>query len=291
MMTKVTWSIGANLSPLYAAARLATRRTLADARLAQAIADPVCRVCERLEMAEIDAAIFWDQLLKAGPDNPPDQVRAMSAFLTAGGAELTADTAVAAITRALADTRLATGELYPRLEDQLPLRGRPLREQWETYGPGLLNRIAKRSHADLIPKTANLWLVHPASGGSAGVVPDERWGWIEAVLTNNVPEIPEFLRVGWMLATIGLGHSKANRLVASERLPRLAAVASVPIVLHAAADLDLVSEPAKLIDLAMRVWEVEGGNSVALRWWEQQSDASMPFAIGIKALDRMLDSA
>lgn len=109
----------------------------------------------------------------------------------------------------------AFAERLPRLAIELPLRAGPLREQWEARGPGLLRRIARLASHDtnLDPALADtrVLLVHPVCGGG---------GWsadgavvFEAMLYNDVPALPEILRLGWLLAqTLGLGDAASAQL-------------------------------------------------------------------------------
>ncbi len=289
-MSKIVWTYGSFLSPLRAAAALARDGRLADQRLQAAIAEPVNAMIDRLEMAEVEGPQFWSALLQAGYDSPADAVRVTEALTRAHCPELTVDTVAAFLQRRITDVRGAMNELYPRLEEQLPLRGRPLRDQWETCGPGLMRMVGKLSHPDLLPSRATLVLVHPAGGGGAAAVPDQRWGWIEAVLTNVVPKLPETVRVAWVLASIGIAHPDANRLVAPHRLMQVGTVASVPIALSAAAELDLIDDPLSMINTALSAWRVEADPEIVQRWWKQQLDGAVPFAVGLRALERMLET-
>jgi hypothetical protein len=214
----------------------------------------------------------------------------IQSLIQAGCPELTADSVATAIQRRLTDIRRLVLEVYPRLAEQLDLRSRPLKEQWEARGQGLMRSIGRLSHPDLIIKRAKLILVHPVVGGACGVIPEGAWGWMEAVITNVIPGIPETVRIGWLLATLGIGHYRSNRLVQFDRLPELAAIASVPIVLQAAAEMELVEDPEKLIARAIAAWEIPVAPELVLRWWDQQRDGAVPFAVGIKALDRMMES-
>ena len=59
--------------------------------------------------------------------------------------------AVAAIAGAIADLEARRNDAFPDLAEELELRGRVLREQWEARGPGMLNRTAADSAAGSDP--------------------------------------------------------------------------------------------------------------------------------------------
>ncbi len=292
-MSKVLWSYARQLNALHALERLAVQNHLADQKLEVGLRATVAQIMDRLALAEVDVRVFWSRFMHAGDDSLSDTDRITQALQAAGCNEWTIDTTTAALVRRLAEARVAVNEVYPRMDDQLSLRARPLKDQWDTYGPGLLRLIGKLTHPDLLPNRMTLVLVHPASGGYGQAYPEERRGVVEAVLTNVVPGIPEVVRVAWVLASICLGHSQSNRLVAPEHLPRVGSLASIPIVIHAAAELELLQETSldSLLPRIAEFWETEIPADVLQRWWEQQQTGSVPFAVGLKALDRMLETS
>ena len=93
---------------------------------------------------------------------------------------------------------------FPNLLDDLSLRLLPLREQWEVHGPLLLQNMARWTDPRVVVAEARIVLVHPAlGGGGAAHIPFNNVH-IEAVLTNPVPELPENLRLVWLLAQLSL---------------------------------------------------------------------------------------
>lgn len=53
----------------------------------------------------------------------------------------------------------------PNLQQELELRVRPLKEQWEARGPGLLKTFANLTEESLLVEEAKVLLVHPVLGG------------------------------------------------------------------------------------------------------------------------------
>ena len=114
------------------------------------------------------------------------------------------------------------------LEQELASRERPLREQWEARGPGLLLHTSRSADPARLPQQATVWLVHPIQGGGGTAHPRFHGVTLEAMLYHPVAELPEPLRLAWLLAQLGeTPHRKAARR-------RLVQLALTPAVLSAA---------------------------------------------------------
>jgi hypothetical protein len=298
-MTRIRWEIGDKLSPLHAARCWATGASGIDAALATKIAEPLAELTKRLAASELDLESFWSRLIAASASGSSDQDACRTALLAAGIGELGLDACASAILTCLADARLAYQERFPKSTQQLSLRARPIREQWDGYGAGLLRRIAKKTHESFIPKSAVCVLLSPYRGGDGDCDPATSTLWIEAVLTNPVPSVPEVLRVTWLLTRIGMGAMVLPAQAAEEnedraRAAMVVALAGLPVVLDAACYLELIPSPgitAGLIDNAMQTWfgPMEPAVVEILdKWWSQSEELKPPFPIALKALDRML---
>src|SRR5690606_32210927 len=126
--------------------------------------------------------------------------------------------------------------------------------------------------------------------------------WIEAVLANPLPEVPEVLRLAWLIARLGLAAqllppSPAEADEQPEQQARsfeVLSLALLPVTLQAAAELELGPAPAQaphLINTAAAAWS--GAIDAAVvetlqRWWSQSEELKPPFPVALMALDRML---
>ncbi|MEX0824723.1 MAG: hypothetical protein WD119_01075 [Pirellulaceae bacterium] len=291
MSTRIRWTYSVSLSVLRAAASVAFHEPVISPPLESSLSPSVAAINNRLALDELDLARFWQELVASGLDEIDDRERCESALLAAGCSPLASDTLASAVSRYLTDIRLAHSEEFPKLADQLPLRGRPIRERWEERGAGLLRQIGARTHSQLLPTRATVCLIQPVRGGDGGVDVQRESVWMEAVLTNVEPNIPETLRLGWLLARLGMTHENANRLIAADNLPRVASCALVPVVLAAGQELELIPPGPLPIAAALQTWRMEADASteaVLRNWWEQLSEGGTPFPVAIKALDRML---
>jgi hypothetical protein len=291
MKTRIRWTCSVPLSVLRAAASVALREPVVTPALESRLTPAVAAINHRLALDELDLAVFWEELLRSGLDPGDDRGRCEPALLAAGCSPLASETMASAVSRWLTEIRLAHHEAFPKLAEQLPLRGRPLREHWEERGAGLLRQVGQRTHNQLLPSRASVCLIQPVRGGDGGLDANRDTVWMEAILTNVDPALPETLRLGWLLARLGMARENANRLIDAEHLPRVAAVGLVPVVLAAGQELDLVPPGPLPIAAALQTWRVEGGEALTAlleNWWEQLSTGSTPFPVAIKALDRML---
>ncbi len=147
----------------------------------------------------------------------------------------------------LDETAAACIELYsqehPDLLHQLELRSRPLKEQWEAHGPGLMVGMKHLLLGKEAPNTA--FLVLPVLGGGGLLHGTGDSFHIEAVLANENPVLPEILRVAWLLA-------QAN--VAPDARSIETALLLIPATLGSAEGLGITLCDARITTMAIDNW-------------------------------------
>ena len=292
--TKFQWVSHPELSAAHAAYLVATRAQCNDQKTEQALIQPVTEVNNRLLASAVDVSQFWQQyLLQILSDVPMEQACGV-ALLSAGANEMQVDQTTKAVVNRLADARLAFNSRYPKLAEQLDLRARPLRERWETFGPGLLNQVGKQIWGDSppeewwMPNVAAL-MVQPMRGGDGGCDASSARLWLEAMLTDVDQRVPEVLRVAWLVTTMAIDNY-ARETSGDLRLMRPWSLVSVPLVLRAASEMELVRGDELPIGEAMKVWHF-GDDQVAgivSQWWAVQADSTAPMPARLKLLDEML---
>lgn len=308
LMNRMKWEAGDRLSPLHAASCWADGIKGIDPLVTGLIAGPMTELVERLAAEEIDLRAFWEGLIAfsaagyASGNHLSDEEACQRALLSAGAGRLTVDNLASAAASRFSEVRLAFQEAFPKLPQQLVLRGGPLRDAWLGFGPGLLRLIGKQTHESFIPKSTTAILLSPYAGGGGSCSPASQTLWIEAVLTNPFPELPEILRLAWLVSRIGLARGLSSesaiacedRTSPSNRGVDIGELALVPIVLQAGAELDLLPIPAddpKTIERAAGVWCGRMDPlvlEILSDWWRQNQRLRPPFPIAMKALDRML---
>lgn len=288
------WTTGFRASCLHAAAVLARGQVLADARLAEAIAGPAQELRQAIQALGLPRDLFWRQLLglSAVVDSLRDLAeRAVARCCGASVAERTA----AALVPPLATLEAAVRAVHPHLQSELTLREGPLREQWEARGPGLLRNITHWTDPRLMPAEAKVVLVHPALGGGGTAHLAYNLVHIEAVLTNPVPQLPEVLRLAWLLAQLNIDLPVFSEQVHGARLATTAELAMLPATLQAAEELEMATIGPESIDLALQAWNVltppeVDPVDVLWRWWSTYLETRPRWDIAFTALDRMLCS-
>ena len=92
--------------------------------------------------------------------------------------------------------------------DELPLRIGPLREQWNARGPGLLRRLVLQAlqagwqeHSDEeSDEPQRIVIVPPVTGGGGWASGRQSVVLFEGLLANPWRELPETVRLAWLLA-------------------------------------------------------------------------------------------
>lgn len=144
-------------------------------------------------------------------------------------------------------------------EPEIELRLRPLREQWEARGPGILTHIQSQLPWLEVPEHVVVRLVSPRKGG-AGRVLSLTTIKFEAVLFNPFPQLPEIVRLGWLCSCLSLGDQRET-------------VAMIPPVIHAAQHVELATADEPTIQCALKHWFDEEISFIAadtlLAWWNE----------------------
>ncbi|MCM2372161.1 hypothetical protein [Aporhodopirellula aestuarii] len=270
---------------------------LKDAQATSQFISEAERLSERLISAAVSERMFWDhlsdELVSAGNDAPITPQACEVALLRSGHSQLQSDQTAAAIHRSIDNCRRMLAADSPRFADQLRLRYAPLKQAYEAYGPGMVRSIGKRIWNGAPPK--NWWpnrvtvhAVQPLRTGAAGRSSYQCCVWIEAVLTDISPSVPEWLRLVYQITQIaidshtrthastgvagpnapqGLGAAKpgggssvssaADTTVDFESKPNLElpwSIGCIPLVLSQAADIGLLAGDRLPIAEALDLW-------------------------------------
>ena len=197
---------------------------------------------------------------------------------------------------ALAALELAVKAVDPRLAAELPLRERPLREQWEARGPGLLLYVAKQTEPQFVAESAEAVLVAPYVGGHGLAHAATNRVTFEAVLANPVAELPETVRLAWLAGQLnGELPRYVERLNAPANRELTVALAAVPPVLAAAEFVELASCDEATFALALESWHIpvepQTTAAVLWQWWSTYLDSATAWPIALAALEQMLAGA
>jgi hypothetical protein len=292
MGLEIHWRPHALVSALHAAEAVGRNQPLADARLAAAIAEPAQLLAANILAAQLPAARFWGHLIPLAAGISVRRQLVETAVNKTIGRGPRFDTVVTNLSACIATVEVAVQSALPGLSDELALRERPLREQWEARGDGMLRTIGQLTDESLIVPNCDVLLVHPALGGGGEAHLAYNSVRIEAVLANPVAELPEVVRLAWLIAQLQLDLPRHSESIHADRLPHVARAALLPAALIAAEQVELVRFAPAEIARAIATWRLAvppGVDAAALigEWWQTYQATRPPWKVALAALDQM----
>jgi hypothetical protein len=292
MFPQIRWLPSFATTCMHAAAGVARGWEFADPRLVAA-REPCAALQATIHALALPESRIWRLLCANAVDFDSSRPLAEVALKKGVGAGALADRSLGPLSAAIAGVQSAVGAAIPNLTEELALRIRPLQEQWEARGPGLMRSIARLTDERLIVEAADIILVHPVFGGSGDAHLQRNSIRLEAVLTNPHPELPEVVRIAWLLAQLQCDLPAFSEAFSAEQLPRVAKLALLPPVLAAAEDLELVRNSPELMTKAMEAWRIEPApavnfGSTLLAWWETVIDSRPNWTVALTGLERLM---
>lgn len=292
MSMRLRWIVSQSASSLHIGAALARGQRLVDHELQARVAEPASELQREIHALELPTARFWRMLCALSTTfSDPRQLAKMAMYRTLGRATL--GDAAERLGQRITALEAALENYQPDLAAELRLRGGPLREQWEARGPGLLRKLFAATDKRLEVDAADVVLVLPVLGGGGEAQLQNNSVRLEAVLANPHAQLPEVVRLAWMLAQLHFDLPVFAQDIAPDRLPQLAALAMLPPALEAAEYVELVTFNDDLVRFAIEAWRIEVPSSIdpidkLLRWWEAFDLARPPLEVAFKELDDML---
>jgi hypothetical protein len=291
MLGDARWFTSTSAGGLHAARWILDGATPVDARLTAApLAVELAALGADLTAAGIDPAQFFEHALPlAARYNAPAQVAEVALIKIFGPRHVEA---TQSLVRRLHALWAALRESGFGTLDELELRSRPLREQWEARGPGLLTTLARLTEPDVVVDAADVILVQPALGGGGSAHPLYNAVVIEAVLANPLAPLPEIVRLGWLWGCLNLDLPKFHEHTAHSPLGPVGPLAVIPPLLAAAEEVELVRFDPPLLETALAAWRAPAADPARLwAWWETYRASQPSWAVALTALERLLDDA
>lgn len=296
MPPQLQWLVSGSAACFYDAARLAEGDMPVLAGAAECLRGPLA------ELRHFEAAHghggrdFFDHLVPIAATIESNRALAESVLSKIAGRGRS-DSEVTLLAGLIGDCERAYFAAFPKLMDELALRGGPLRELWEAHGPGLLAAVGRATDPHLIVEAATVALVQPFAGGGGRSYPANNLVVIEAVLANPIPDLPETVRLAWLLSTLNADLPEyAEALEPGTPPAQIAAtvgLAVLPAVLDAAASLDLVHPSEELLLRAVDAWQTPAAGNPKLaqllgQWWMFAKQARAPWKVALAAMQKML---
>jgi hypothetical protein len=290
MTIELDWLASTGAGGLHAAAAMIAGDELVDARVSAALAEAVQGLRDDLSELGVTPEVVFEHLipLAARPESPTElaQVTAAKVF----GSKKPKD-AVGVLARRLWTLDMAFQSAFPRGIEELELRAEPLMGQWEARGPGLIAAVKRLTQSDLLVDRADVILVQPVLGGAGAAHVLYNSVRIEAVLANPIVELPEIVRLAWLLAQLNLDLPMFQGDLPRDRLARVGRLAMLPPVLAAAKEVELVRNNVETLTLALSAWRApQVEPNTLMEWWETYRAARPPWMVALGALDRMVGS-
>jgi hypothetical protein len=290
---RLTWKPGPLNSALHAAAMVARGKTLVDPSLHAAVAEPANSLAQEIAAAGLPDRTFRRALAGFATqfDSPRQVVE--RAVMKVNGPTSPGNLLVAKLSAVVTAVVQAFQQACPNPVETLRLREGPIREHWETRGPGLLHRIGKLTDPSLLVSEATVVLLVPAVGGSGEALLQQNAVALEAVLTNSEPRLPEVARLAWLLAQLNCDLPVYADHVNTQRLPHVAAFAFIPPALEAAAYVELCESSPEQIARAIDTWQLPALADLDLptvlnEWWQVYQTDKPAWPVALAALDQML---
>ncbi len=184
---------------------------------------------------------------------------------------------------------------FPRFDAEIQLRTGPLRQLWEAQGPGLLRMMGRSTDEQLLVESAQIVPVQPILGGFGYAHLTTNRVHIEAVLTNASPELPETLRLAWLLGQLDLERPVHSENINTNRLRSVAGLAMLPVVLTAGEELDVCHNSLQLMERTIELWRADTlhvqpaqAANIVSTWWETYRAARPEWKVALTGLDKML---
>ncbi|MCI0357963.1 MAG: hypothetical protein L0211_05745 [Planctomycetaceae bacterium] len=293
MPTNLQWKAPFTTSCLHAADGASRGMAVVDPVLAEAIGGPAADLQVAIEWLGVPPGRLWRQLLGLSGSSEVSRHIAETALAKTVGRGQHFEAQVSRLAASLLQLQNSVRAAIPKLVEELVLRERPLREQWEARGPGLLVTITNLTEPDLLAEQAEVLLVRPAFGGAGAAHLQSNAVRIEAVLANPHADLPEVVRLAWLLAQLDLDLPRHSEEIQADRLPHVARLAMIPVVLKAAEAVELARYSPELVGRAMAAWHVAvppGLDAVGIvgDWWETYQLDRPPFQVALAALDAMI---
>jgi hypothetical protein len=292
MLEELRWKVSASATCLHAATCRAAGIPAANAELATALDAAADALSVELASVgwPVPEALRVLAELASEVDNNRQLVSRAAARLQP---PLNDDATLVRLAGAISDLGAAMRLAQPQIEDELAVRVGPIREQWEARGPGMLREVARLTDEAVVPAAAEIVLVAPYAGGHGLAHAAHNRVTLEAVLVNPVAELPEAVRLAWLISQLNSDLPRFSDVLPAQAARLAMSFAMIPPVLAAAEAVELSRCDESTISLAVDVWRLlaEPPDAVASKlwtWWNAWLDRPKSWPVAVAALDRML---
>jgi hypothetical protein len=197
---------------------------------------------------------------------------------------------VARLCGPLNDVKTAFTRVIPHAQEETASAARDLRQRWSYQGEGLLSGVLRWTEPGLLVEEGAVLMVHPVLGGGGTAHLPYNSVRMEAVGADPVAELPEVLRLAWLLSSLNLDLPRYSEHLRPRRLTQVACLAMIPVVLSAA-ELGLDGSLEARLPQATALWMGPAEKATAgilSAWWDSYRTLRPAWATALQALDQLL---
>lgn len=293
MATNVRWKVSFSASCIHLVASMRSGLPLVNTDLVAWLSDPAEALWNELQCSSgsIDRPLRLLQAFASEEEN--NQRLAELVLVKMLGRDSVSQTVVHGLAGRLSDIEAAVLRARPQMVEELAVRGGPLRSQWDTLGLGLLKQIGRLTDVTVIPDAAEVVIVTPCVGGFGVAHWQHGRVTFEGVLANPHDDLPEVLRLLWLISQLNLNLPKFSEVLQPGRMPLVASLAMIPPVLAAAEVMGLAGYDRQLLRQTCKAWHVDSlmstsGLDCLHQWWSTAANTQTAWPVALAALDQML---
>jgi hypothetical protein len=294
---QLRWTPSFSVSALHAAeAIVAFPKQITDASFVEAIGSFSTYLGQwSMTAGFMDSSRFWPTLIATAAEIESNYELVETTLRKCGRS--TDSTTITSLAGRVTDIEAAYKQMFPKFEEQIGFRLRPLQDQWLGYGAGLMAHVSRLTEKRLLVGEARIIPVQPVLGGYGYAHIQNNIARIEAVLTNPLAELPEVVRLAWLVSQLNLDVPVFSETLGQQTLHRLAPLAMLPPVLAAAQVVEQSSCTSEMAALAIEHWHIPVPLEASVQddiaptlmdWWETYLQTRPEWHIAMQALSKML---
>ncbi len=289
------WKASLSVSSLYAVLCSVEGHRSASNSLAELLHEPSNTLVQSIESSGLDVLSLLDSLVCLAAEYENNRQLVEVTLTRLYGRETATPERLSILSGAISGLISRTMNQRPELIDELSLRAKPLQEQWESRGPGLMRTLAQLTEEGFVAEGGEVVLVTPFLGGNGRAFLRTNRVLIEAVLTNPHPNLPETLRLGWLLAQLQADTPSYAEGVTGDQLATLAQLATIPAILAAAESVEWAACDLATIEQALKCWYFQTDAPIELaekllHWWNTYNLGASSWHVAWRALDAVLQN-
>jgi len=310
MDINLQWIASLPTSAMHAADALRRGYALSDAEVAAAIAAPAEQLCRQLRRESVPEDEFWEHVAALSSDLINSRELSAIALRKVLGGSPRVAVLVDSVGADLFAIVGAMREVRPGLVDQVALEAESLQNAWEAWGRRLLTRVSELTEPGLVAAEARVIVLPPLVGGAGHAHLSYNTVRIEAITPDPRPELPEVVRLAWLVSQLQTDLPMHSETIPKGRLPALAQAAMLPPALAAAQEAGLLCEGVAWVERAAEAWHVARAGrpwhsaehawnpgehaassefaEAVTSWWATYCERRPPWRVALSALDQML---